>query len=373
MKKTIAFLAACAVLSLGAFAEEEKDWKVEIQAKLKAVEVEDVSGDHKTKAFDENMFDDDTHIAFLYNGPKYEGAMEITPTFFWEDGLDSPVQGKNIVKGFTKLYAGVKFGEVAKLRGGIYKERTDNLLEGFRVNTWIDEKKLGFMSSSFELDEESDLMNGQALFDYYHGPVTIQIAPVASHFYEDSKKFGVQTRAFLQFEPVSIVLNEQLSYTKKSSSDTGSKNESLVNMASVYARLNIIEGLPILAGAAFKTDSDNSDNNRIAVEVRLEKEFEKFGLTLHNNMTFNKDHNVLYNGLGINFPIAEMVSLGADIENYIDFKSDSVCGKLRAMPYVEYAPLEDAKIKAGLEFTPEWSSDNTKLNFAVPVTIAVVF
>ncbi|MBR5096649.1 MAG: hypothetical protein IK094_06025 [Treponema sp.] len=372
MKKTAIALAAWAALSASMFAEE-KDWKVEIQAKLKAVEVEDVSGDHNTKAFDENMFDDDTHIAFTYDGAKYEAAVEITPSFFWEDGFDAPVQGKNIVKGFTKLYAGIKFGEVAKLRGGIYKARTNDLVEGFRVNSWIDEKKLGFMSSAFELDEESDLMNGQALFDYYHGPLTIQVAPVASFFYEDSKKFGAQARVILQFEPVTISVNEQLSYTKGTDSDTGAKNESFVNMASVYAHLNMIEGLPILAGAAFKIDSDNSNNNRIAIELRLEKEFEKFAFTLHNNMTFNKDHNVLYNGLGINFPIAEVVSLGADIENYIDFNSDSVCGKLRAMPYVQYQPHENATLKAGLEFTPEWSSDNTKLNFAVPVTVAVVF
>lgn len=372
MKKTAIALAAWAALSASMFAEE-KDWKVEIQAKLKAVEVEDVSGDHNTKAFDENMFDDDTHIAFLYNGPKYEGALEITPSFFWEDGFDSPVLGKNIVKGFTKLYAGVKFGEVAKLRGGIYKERTNDLVEGFRVNTWIDEKKLGFMSPGFELDEETDLMNGQALFDYYHGPLTIQVAPVASFFYEDTKKFGAQARVILQFEPVTIAINEQLSYSKKKDNDTGVKSESFVNMASVYAHLNMIEGLPILVGAAFKIDSDNSDNNRIAIEARLEKEFEKFAFTLHNNMTFNKDNNVLYNGFGINFPIAEMVSLGADIENYINFNTDSTFGKLRAMPYVEYVPHENAKIKAGLEFTPEWSSGNTKLNFAVPITVAVVF
>ena len=366
MKKSAIVLAAWAALSASMFAEE-KDWKVEIQAKLKAVEVEDVSGDHNTKAFDENMFDDDTHIAFVYDGAKYEAAVEITPTFFWEDGLDAKIQGKNIVKGFTKLYAGVKFGEVAKLRGGIYKERTNDLIEGFRVNSWIDEKKLGFMSSAFELDEESDLMNGQALFDYYNERFTIQLAPVASSFSDNNKKFGAQARAILKFEPVTISVNEQVSYKKSD------EKENFVNMASVYAHLNMIEGLPILAGAAFKTDSDDSDNNRIAIELRLEKEFEKFGLTLHNNMTFNKDHNVLYNGLGINFPIAEMVSLGADIENYIDFNSDSVCGKLRAMPYVQYQPHENASLKAGLEFTPEWSSDNTKLNFAVPVTIAVAF
>lgn len=370
MKKTIAFLAACAALSLGAFAEEEKDWKVEIQAKLKAVTVEDVTGEQNTKAFDADMFDEDTHIGFLYNGPKYEGGLEITPSFFWEDGLDSNIQGKNIVKGFTKLYAGVKFGEVAKLRGGIYKERTDDLIEGFRVNTWIDENKLGFVSSGLELDEETDLMNGQALFDYYHGPVTIQIAPVASSFSGEKKKFGAQARALLNFEKAVIVLNEQLSY--KNDPDEG-VNETLTNMASVYARLNMIEGLPILAGAAFKTDSKDSDNNRIAIELRLEKDFEKFGLTLQNNMTFNKDHNVLYTGLGINFPITETVSLGADIENYVDFNSDAMKGKLRAMPYVEYVPHENAKVKAGLEFTPEWSKDNTTLKFAVPVTIAVVF
>ncbi len=370
MKKAVTILAACAVLSAGAFAEEEKDWKVEIQAKLKAVTVEDVTGAQTTKAFDRDMFDEDTHIGFLYNGDKYEGAIEITPSFFWEDGLDSNIQGKNIVKGFTKLYAGVRFGETAKLRGGIYKERTDNLLEGFRVNTWLDENKLGFVSSGLELDEESDLMNGQALLDLYFGSATIQVAPVASSFDGDKKNFGAQARALLNFEPASIVLNEQLSYKKDPASGV---DETFVNMASVYARLNMIEGLPILAGAAFKTDSKNSDNNRIAIELRLEKGFEKFGLTFQNNMTFNKDHNVLYTGLGINFPIAETVSLGADIENYVDFNSDSTAGKLRAMPYVEYAPHESAKVKAGLEFTPRWSKDNTTLKFAVPVTIAVAF
>lgn len=372
MKKSAIVLAAWAALSASMFAEE-KDWKVEIQAKLKAVEVEDVSGDHNTKAFDKDMFDEDTHIGFLYDGDKYEGAVEITPSFIWEDGLDSPVQGKNILKGFTKLYAGVKFGDVAKLRGGIYKERTDDLLEGFRVNTWLDEKKLGFFDSTFELDEESDLMNGQALFDYYNERFTIQLAPVASSFIGEEKKFGAQARVLLKFEPLSIAFNEQLSYTKGNDADTGDSKETFVNMASVYAHLNMIEGLPILAGAAFKTDSKNSDNNRIAIEIRLEKEFEKFALTLHNNMTFNKDHNILYNGLGINFPIAELVSVGADIENYVDFNSDKVCGKLRAMPYVQYKPHEGASLKVGLEFTPEWSSDNTKLNFAVPVTIAVAF
>ncbi len=65
--------------------------------------------------------------------------------------------------------------------------------------------------------------------------------------------------------------------------------------------------------------------------------------------------------------------MGADIENYVDFNSDAMKGKLRGMPYVEYVPHENAKIKAGLEFTPEWSKDNTTLKIAVPVTIAVAF
>ncbi|MCR5613650.1 hypothetical protein [Treponema sp.] len=365
MKKIVNLLAIGAVLLGGAFADE-KDWTVEIQAKMNAVNIEDVAGSNPTvNAFPSDMFDDDTKVGFFYDGDKFEGGLEITPVFFWADDTFAAGTTPDPLKAFSALYAGVKFGEVAKLRGGIYEEHSDDHVEGFWVNSYLDENKLGFVSDGFEVDKESDLVNGQALLDIYAGPATIQIAPVASKWTSSNKSFGAQARVILDFEPVAVSVNEQLGYS--------STTDNFENLASAYANLKFIENFPILVGAAFLTNSANSDLNRTAIELRLEKDFEALAFTFQNNMTFNKDHNVLYNGLGVCVPLAEMVSVGADIENYVDFGTDATAGKFRAMPYILYSPVEQAVLKVGVEFTSNWNSASSTLGIAIPVKIAVAF
>lgn len=366
MKKLFSLLTSCAVLSASVFAEG-KDWNVEIQAKMKAIEIQDFTDERDTNSFSKDMFDDDTKISFTFENDSLEAGLEITPVFFWADDTFKSGTTPDPLKAFTALYAGVKFGEVGKLRGGIFEEHSKDRIENFWIESWLDINKIGFLSTEFEISEETDLINGQALLDLYAGPVTIQISPVASTFKGDDRDFGIQGRIILDFKPVTLAFNEQLKSISKDSEDR------MENLFSAYARLNVIDGLPIFAGFALKTNSEDSDKNISDIDIRLEKDFEKAAFTLHNNITFLKNHKVLYNALGLEAPASEVLAIGTEIENYVDMGEDNNSGKFRICPYLKYSPAEEVCLKGGIEYVSNWTSDSTKMNFAIPLKIQVAF
>ncbi|MGN0738550.1 MAG: hypothetical protein ACI4LX_00060 [Treponema sp.] len=362
MKKIVSALMMFSTLAFSIFAE--KNWEVEIQAKLNAVTVEDVGGAQNTSAFLDDIFDDDTKIGFTYDGDVFEAGFEITPVFFWKDGdlEDGTPDPKNA---FTALYAGVKLGSVAKLRAGIYENRTEDFIEDIKLNDYIDEMEFGFLDSDLNTNIESDLITGPFLADFYAGPVTIQLAPVSSVFYGDEKKYGGQVRVIAALDAVDVSANYRIEVEE-------AETKNVKNQFAVFGKLNVIEGLPILAGFSLYAESDNSDAYMYGIDLRTQKDFGFLGFSFHNNLTILKDDVVMYNGLGIEVPFAEKMAVCLELNNMIDFKEDSANGRFIATPYFKYSPVEDVALKAGIQIESKWN-ETTTIDFSVPVNVEVKF
>ena len=80
----------------------------------------------------------------------------------------------------------------------------------------------------------------------------------------------------------------------------------------------------------------------------------------------------MYNGLGIEVPVAEKISVCLEINNFIDFNKDSANGRFIAVPYFKYSPVEDATLKAGVQVETKWG-EASQVDFSVPVKIEVKF
>ncbi|MGN0723499.1 MAG: hypothetical protein ACI4LT_05760 [Treponema sp.] len=355
MKKIVFALIMFYTMAFSIFAE--KNWEVEIQAKVNAVNIEDVGGAHNTSAFFEDMIDDDTKIGFSYDDDFFEAGFEITPVFFWNF--------ENSVKeAFTALYAGIKLGSVAKLRAGIYENRTEDFIEDIKLNDYIDELEFGFLSSDFD-NIESDLINGPFLADFYTGPLTIQVAPVASIFYGDEKNYGGQVRLIASLEPLDLSTNYLIQVTEN-------ETKNVQNTFAIFGKLKLIEEFPIIAGFSFHLESDNADENKYGIDLRTQKDFGVLGFGFHNNITILKNDVVMYNGLGIEVPVAEKMSICLELNNYIDFNEDSTNGNFIANPYFKYSPVEDVALKAGVQISSVWN-ESTTVNFSIPVNVEVKF
>ena len=175
---------------------------------------------------------------------------------------------------------------------------------------------MGFLYSDLETNIESDLITGPFLADFYAGSVTIQLAPVSSVFYGDEKQYGGHARVIASFDAVDLSANYKIVAKE-------SESKNITNDFAVFGKLKVIEELPILMGFSFHTESNNADKNMYAIDLRTQRNFEVIGFSFHNNFTFLKDDFVMYNGLGIEVPVAEKISVCLEINNFIDFKKDS--------------------------------------------------
>ena len=224
---------------------------------------------------------------------------------------------------------------------------------------------MGFLYSDLESNVESDLITGPFLADFYAGPVTIQLAPVASVFYGDEKQYGGQVRVIASFDAVDLSANYKIFAEE-------SESKNVTNQFAVFGKLKVIEELPILMGFSFHTESNNADKNMYAIDLRTQRNFEVIGFSFHNNFTFLKDDFVMYNGLGVEVPVAEKISVCLEINNLIDFKKDSANGRFIAAPYLKYSPVEDVALKAGVQVETKWG-EASQVDFSVPVKIEVKF
>ena len=86
---------------------------------------------------------------------------------------------------------------------------------------------MGFLYSDLETNIESDLITGPFLADFYAGPVTIQLAPVASVFYGDEKQYGGHARVIASFDAVDLSANYKI--VAKESEST---SETILNLSS---------------------------------------------------------------------------------------------------------------------------------------------
>lgn len=339
----------------------EKNWSVDIATKINAVKVDDAFASANTELFSGDLIDDDTKISIGYDGDVFEAGFEITPVFFWADEDLDPEGVIDAKNAFTTLFAGIKFGSVAKVRAGIYESRTEDFVENFKVNEFIDELEYGFVNSDFE-NQESDLINGPLLLDLYFDPVIIQASPIASVLYGNNKSAGVQLRVIASLDVVDLSAN----YSVKSN------NSDVVNLFSILAKVNAIEGLPLSFAFSLYNDSSNVDNNLYGFDLRLQKDFGFMGVGLHNNLTLLKDNSVLTNTLGVSVPVVENVSVSLEVINGINFNNNQNSGLLVVYPYVAYSPVEEATFKFGLQLETNWAEESSS-TFTVPMSVEVSF
>lgn len=359
MKKKL-ILMACLIASSQIFAE--KNWHAEIVTNVDVVKVNDVFGDTEAELFSGDLIDDDTKISFGYENDIFEAGFEITPVFFWADEDLNPEGTIDAKNAFTTLFAGIKFGSVAKVRAGIYENRTEDYVENFKLNNYIDELEYGFVLADLESNVESDLINGPVLLDLYLGNVIFQASPLTSIFYGDEKSGGVQLRGIAALDVVDLSANYSF-YLDNSNS---------INQFSILGKINVVENLPIALGFSLYNNADNSDENMYGLDLRLEKDFGILGAGLHNNLTLLKDQTVLTNTLGVVVPVAETVSVNLEVVNGINFNDDQMAGRFVAYPYVSYSPVEEAVFKLGLQLEVSWA-DESSSTFTVPMSVEVSY
>lgn len=255
------------------------------------------------------------------------------------------------------LFGWVKLGDVAKLTLGSFTSRNAN-----RVTGALDTIKYGYAESYNKAGvTEADKLAGFVV-DFYVGPFTLQLQPVAS----TKDDFNIGGRVFGSFDGLANV-----TITANYDGTVDSDLAPAVTKLGAYVDITAIENVGLVLGYSGKIEEDK---NISAAELRLQYKAGALTVTNHNNFSFGKKWFAFYNGVGLSYKANDKITAKITVDNYTGKNSagatDLTYNKLIINPNFVYTVEKNATISSGVKIT---SVKDGKTSVDIPFALQVKF
>lgn len=364
MKKIVSALLALALVGSVAVAEVKTAAQVEVDTSLFSVaDVEDMDA---ATYFGANALTDskmtfsvDTGVAGATFQMKVISQEYVSDSKLTVDVSDFAKTKLTVTKKTAllvapgDLYGWVKLGDVSKLTLGSFTSRNANRLTGA-----LDTYKYGYSQgyNTAKLAEADKLTN--AVVDFYVGPFTLQLQPVASA----KDDFNIGGRVFGSFDGLANV-------TVTANYNGGADSASSSTILGAYADITAIENLGIVVGYSGFLQKDKNVN---AAELRLQYKADALTVSNHNNFSFGKEWYAFYNGVGLSYKANDKITAKITVDNYTGKSSAEAkdYNKLIINPNFVYTVEKNATISSGVAITTV-KDGATSIN--VPFTLQIKY